>query len=136
MKLRIYTDGGSKGNPGPSAIGIVCFDDAKKEIFRHRDDIGVATNNKAEYQAVVTALELVRDKTDSFPSKIEKVDFYSDSQLLVNQLNGTYKIKKAHIRDFVFKIRILESELRIPIYYHHVMREKNKLADALVNDEV
>lgn len=133
MKLIIHTDGGSKGNPGPAAIGIVIDTADGKELLQYREDIGIKTNNEAEYTAAVRALELVRDK---FSEGLERVDFYSDSQLMVRQLNGEYKIKQPHIRDFVFKIRILESELRIPVVYHHVLRDKNTLADALVNDAV
>ena len=133
MRLTIYTDGGSKGNPGPAAVGIV-FYEGKSELLKHREDIGIATNNEAEYTAVIRALELVKEKfAQAFPAEI---DFYSDSELLVKQLNGEYKIKAPHIRDFIFKIRVLESELRIPIRFHHVTRDKNKLADALVNNNV
>ena len=122
-----------RGNPGPAAIGIVIDTADGKELLQYREDIGIKTNNEAEYTAAVRALELVRDK---FSEGLERVDFYSDSQLMVRQLNGEYKIKQPHIRDFVFKIRILESELRIPVVYHHVLRDKNTLADALVNDAV
>ncbi len=131
MKLIVHTDGGSKGNPGPAAIGVVIATNDGKELLRYREDIGIKTNNEAEYTAAIRALELIREK---FTDQLERVDFYSDSQLMVRQLNGEYKIKQPHIRDFVFKIRILESELRIPVVYHHVLRGKNTLADALVND--
>lgn len=131
MKLIVHTDGGSKGNPGPAAIGVVITESPSKELLRYREDIGIKTNNEAEYTAAVRALELIKEK---FAEGLERIDFYSDSQLMVRQLNGEYKIKQPHIRDFVFKIRVLESELRIPVVYHHVLREKNVLADALVND--
>lgn len=136
MNLKIFTDGGSKGNPGPAAIGVVIYDASVegKELLKYREDIGVKTNNEAEYTAVIRALELVLEKFS--PRNPQRIDFYADSQLLVRQLNGEYKIKTAHIRDLIFKIRVLESQLRIPIYFHHVMREKNMLADALVNDAV
>ena len=133
MILKIFTDGGSKGNPGPSAIGIVGYTEEGKEILRHREDIGRATNNEAEYTAVIKALELIHFQISNFKFQINRIDFYSDSRLMVNQLNGLFKIKKAHIRNFVFKVRILESELRLPVYYHHIRREENKVADALVN---
>jgi len=150
MRLSIYTDGGSKGNPGPAAIGVAIYEGDRgknpgttkldNELFRYREDIGTGTNNEAEYEAVVRALELVLGKIDENKpdidiEKLEKIDFYSDSELLVKQLNGIYKVKKSHIRDFVFKIRVLESELRIPVLYQHIRREENVLADALVNDD-
>ena len=150
MKLSIYTDGGSKGNPGPAAIGVAIYDgkrasnpgtkELENELFRYRDDIGTGTNNEAEYGAVIRALELVLGKVEGvdmpFEAKqVEKIDFYCDSELVVKQLNGLYKVKQGHIRDFVFKIRVLESELRIPVLYTHIRREENTLADALVNDD-
>ena len=149
MNLTIYTDGGSKGNPGPAAIGIVIYEGdrgsnpgtktLKNELFRYREDIGTGTNNEAEYEAVVRALELILGKVDAHRPDIElkslkDINFHSDSELLVKQLNGLYKVKNAHIRDFIFKIRVLESELRIPVRYQHIRREENTLADALVND--
>lgn len=133
MKLIIHTDGGSKGNPGPAAIGLVIASSDGTELLRYREDIGIKTNNEAEYTAAIRALELVKEK---FTAELERVTFYSDSQLMVRQLNGEYKVKQPHIRDFVFKVRILESELGVPVVYNHVLRDKNKLADALVNDAV
>lgn len=139
MKLQIYTDGGSKGNPGPAAIGIVCYSvngsDTKEELFRYREDIGTATNNEAEYGAVVKALEIVAEKVSEGSLEApESISFFSDSKLLVEQVNGNWKVKKGHIQEFVLKIRGLEVELGMPVTYTHIPREKNKLADALVND--
>lgn len=131
MKLIIHTDGGSKGNPGPAAIGLVIASSDGTELLRYREDIGIKTNNEAEYTAAIRALEIVKEK---FTDQLERVNFFSDSQLMVRQLNGEYKVKQPHIRDFVFKIRILESELGVPVVYNHVLRDKNTLADALVND--
>jgi ribonuclease HI len=142
MQLSIYTDGGAKGNPGPAAIGVVIYDGARtvnpgtkkveNELARYREDIGRGTNNEAEYIALIRGLELAKKRAESGP--IERIDCYSDSELLVKQLNGLYKVKNTNIRDNVFKIRVLESELRVPVHYHHIPREQNVLADALVND--
>lgn len=126
--LEIYTDGGSKGNPGPSAIGLVFYIDGK-EVFRYREDIGITTNNIAEYTALTRALEFVIKNQYN----INKIICYADSQLLVNQLNGLYKIKNQNLMNLVFSIRALEKEINIPTYFKHVPREKNVLADALVN---
>lgn len=134
MILKIFTDGGSKGNPGPASIGIVFYLDGKK-IFTHREDIGVATNNEAEYRAVIAALEKFKN-TEYGIQNIEGIKLFSDSQLLVNQLNGTYKVKNARIREFILKIRILEQEVKIPVSYHLIPREKNTVADALVNNKL
>jgi len=132
MILHIYTDGGSKGNPGPAAIGGVAYLD-KKIIFKFREDIGVATNNDAEYQAVIMAYKKLSMINDQL-SKVKKIEFFSDSQLLVNQLNGFYKVKNGRIREYIMQIRILEAEVKIPVIYQHIPREKNQAADDLVNN--
>lgn len=138
MILSIYTDGGSRGNPGPSSIGMVFYlsadrqDIEGKKIFTHREDIGIATNNIAEYTAVVRALEQVKSQKLNIKS-ILKIEFYSDSRLLVNQVKGLFKVKNVHIRGCIFKIRILEQEIGLPISYHLIPREQNTVADQLVN---
>lgn len=138
MTLKIYTDGGSKGNPGPASVGMVFYLDGK-EVFKYRENIGIATNNVAEYKAVIRALEIVGNGLKPFPTlfnwdkNITKIEFYSDSQLLVNQVNGFFKVKNAIIREFIFKIRILEQEIGLPISYHLIPREENRVADKLVN---
>lgn len=135
MKVKVYTDGGSKGNPGPAAIGIVFYDEHDHVLFAHREDIGIETNNTAEYRAVMKAYELLIS-TLKPQYAIEKVEWHADSLLVVQQLKGVYKIKQAHIQTYVDQIRVHEKELGLPVSYTHVMREKNKLADALVNDAV
>jgi len=132
MTLHIYTDGGSKGNPGPSAIGVVYYLDSKK-IHQFREDIGFGTNNEAEYAAVIKALEHIKKLKNTH--QFESICLSADSNLLVNQLNGVFKVKNERIRTFVFKIRILEQEINLPISYRHIPREKNTLADALVNNK-
>jgi probable phosphoglycerate mutase len=132
MHLTIHTDGGSLNNPGPAACSyIITKDDGsileKKFIF-----LGNKTNNFAEYSGVKSALTalLVIKKTLPF----SRLSFISDSLLMVNQLNGVYKIKNADIRVFVFEIRSLEQQLAVPISYKHVLREHNADADALVKE--
>lgn len=132
MTLTIFTDGGSKGNPGPAAIGVAMYLNGKKLEF-YREDLGIATNNVAEYTAVLRALEkAIHHKSSGVEFK--KIEFKADSLLVVSQLNGVYKIKNPTIRDFIIKIRILESELNMPISYTHIYREDNTVADALVNN--
>ena len=130
MTLKIYTDGGSKGNPGPSSIGIVFYIDGKK-VFSHHESIGIATNNDAEYTALVRALELIVKQYKE--EKINKVEFYSDSRLMVNQVNGLFKVKHGKIKEYMLKIRGLEQEVNTPISYHYIPREQNQEADLLVN---
>lgn len=139
MILKIYTDGGSKGNPGPSSIGGVFFLD-KKKIFDFKKSIGIATNNDAEYQALINALEIINPKFQ-VPNKlkisnfenVKQIEFYSDSRLMVNQAKGLFKVKNGRIREYILKIRGLEQEINLPISYHLIPREQNQEADKLVN---
>ncbi len=133
MTLTINTDGGSKGNPGPAAIGIAMYLDGKKLEY-YREDLGIATNNAAEYTAVVRALEKAQ-KYQTEGTHFDKIEFKVDSLLVVSQLNGSFKVKNAFIRDFIMKIRMLESDLNIPVTYTHIYREENTIADALVNNK-
>ncbi|OGK19982.1 hypothetical protein A3C23_04430 [Candidatus Roizmanbacteria bacterium RIFCSPHIGHO2_02_FULL_37_13b] len=132
--LKIFTDGGSKGNPGPSAIGVSFIKD-EKEVFKYREDIGLATNNVAEYAALIKAMELIKSNSSGFMDNVSTIVFNSDSKLMVNQVNGLYKVKNSRIREFIMKIRILESEIKLPIKYQQIPREKNLRADNLVNNK-
>jgi ribonuclease HI len=134
MVLKIYTDGGARGNPGPASIGMVFYVEDQK-VFTYRENIGVATNNVAEYSAVITAMSKLKTQTSKLRN-IEKIEFYSDSSLLINQVNGLFKVKNAKIREFIFKIRTLEQEIKLPISYHLIPREENQVADRLVNNQI
>ncbi len=132
MILKIFTDGGSKGNPGPAAIGLVFYLD-NKQIYSYREDIGIATNNDAEYKAVIMAYKRLLVISDQLFG-VKRIAFFSDSQLLVNQLNGLYKVKNARIREYILQIRILEQEIKLPVSYLQIPRDQNQVADALVNN--
>ena len=131
MILRIYTDGGSKGNPGPSSIGGVFYLD-KKQVFNFKKLIGIATNNDAEYLALIEALEKVRSY-ELGVMRVTQIQFYSDSRLMVNQVKGFFKVKNGKIKEYIFKIRSLEQEINLPIFYYLVPREQNREANRLVN---
>ena len=132
MQLTIYTDGGAIGNPGPAAFAYVIYKD-KEIIDSHSESIGVATNNVAEYTGLIRALERVKKLLLSSNSKpLTSIIVFSDSSLMVNQLNGLFKLKNAVIRELVLKVRVLEGEIKTPIIYKHILREKNQLADSLV----
>lgn len=135
MVLQIYTDGGSKGNPGPASIGIAFFIDGKK-IDIYREDIGHATNNEAEYTALVRALEIVKKSSKLQALGYRSIQAFSDSRLMVNQVNGLFKVKESRLRDFIFKIRALETEIGLPISYKDIPREQNTVADDLVNNKI
>ncbi|MEK7177830.1 MAG: ribonuclease HI family protein [Patescibacteria group bacterium] len=127
MILKVFTDGGSKGNPGPSSIGGVGYIEDKK-IFEFKKAIGIATNNDAEYQALISALEQILNI-----KKVTKINFYSDSRLMVNQVKGLFKVNIGRIREYILRIRVLEQEIALPITYNYVPREENVEADLLVN---
>ncbi|MDO8487163.1 MAG: ribonuclease HI family protein [Candidatus Curtissbacteria bacterium] len=124
--ITIFTDGGSRGNPGQAAYGFV-VKTGGKNVKEAGGILGVATNNFAEYTAVIRALEYAKEK---FAGR--DIKFYMDSNLVASQLSGLFKIKNAVIRELVFKVRQLESSFG-QITYTHVPREKNKEADAQVN---
>jgi ribonuclease HI len=128
-ELVIYCDGGARGNPGPAAIGAVVLDpstDPPTRLATVSERIGVATNNVAEYRALVAALEAARE----FPAR--RVRVRADSQLIVRQLEGRYRVKQAHLRPFYERARELLSEYE-DVELAHVPREQNTEADALVN---
>lgn len=139
MILKVYIDGGSKGNPGPSTIGGVGYL-KNKRIFEFKKSIGIATNNDAEYQALIKALEILNPKS-KIPNKLQSsnfqnikhIQFFSDSRLMVNQVNGLFKVKNGKIKEYILKIRSLEQEIKLPIIYHLIPREQNVEADRLVN---
>lgn len=124
--LEIFCDGGSRGNPGPAAYGYVVFQNGQV-VQKQGGYIGVATNNFAEYTAIVEALSWLKENY-----KGEELKFFLDSQLAASQLSGLYKVKDSKIREFVFKIRIFESDFS-KVTYTHIRREKNKFADQMVN---
>ena len=128
-ELVIYCDGGARGNPGPAAIGAVVLDpstDPPTRVATVSERIGVATNNVAEYRALVAALEAARE----FPAR--RIRVRADSQLLVRQLEGRYRVKQAHLRPYFERARELLSAYE-DVDLAHVPREQNTEADALVN---
>jgi len=132
QKLNIFTDGGARGNPGSAAIGVFIKDDKGAEIAGFGKKIGVSTNNIAEYKAVIEALFWVIKNKEKL-SKDVKINFFLDSNLVCSQIVGIFKIKNSYLRDLLFQVRQLESEIDIPINYSYIPREKNKEADRYVN---
>jgi ribonuclease HI len=125
-KLIINTDGGSRGNPGPAAIGVILRNEAEEIIFRHGAYIGRNTNNYAEYAALIKALETARDLggTDLLVRM--------DSELIVKQMQGLYKIKEPTLQELAQKVLLLKKHFQ-SVVFTHVRRELNKDADAEVN---
>jgi ribonuclease HI len=136
MQLIIHTDGGARGNPGPAGIGFTVEESSQngnlKTIYEKGKVIGETTNNVAEYQAVKEALKYLKSIPEILV-KTEQINFRLDSTLVVNQLNGLFKVKDAKLRVFITDIRILESEIQKEITYKYIPREQNRQADFLVN---
>jgi len=128
MILNIYTDGGARGNPGPAGIGAVIFDDAGKVVKEFGEYIGKATNNQAEYTALIRGLE------EAVKLKPTKINCFLDSELVVKQLNKEYKVKNTEIKELYGKV--LEIGFFKAITFNYIPREKNKRADGLVNKAI
>lgn len=126
--LRIYCDGGARGNPGPAAAATVIKNTAGNTRVICGKYLGETTNNKAEYAAVELSLEKVQEVFGT----TEKIKFFLDSSLVVNQLSGLYRVKDAAIRETILRIRNLEIVAK-EVYYQHIPREKNRQADKIVN---
>ncbi len=124
-EIKIYCDGGSRGNPGPSAAGVVFVDNNDKVVAQYNEYLGEQTNNFAEYSAVLLALKHIDNYKNS------KIKFFLDSQLVVQQLKGAYKVKSDNIKPLYHKI-ISQIEV-LDVEFTHVLREYNKLADEQVN---
>lgn len=126
MNLKIFTDGGSRGNPGPAACAYVVYNKAGVLQDKCGKYLGITTNNEAEYQGVIFALESLVTRTQNL------VTFYLDSLLVVQQLNGRWKIKEPRLRELILKVKELEGQMTIR--YAYVPREQNAEADLLVNE--
>lgn len=130
--LQIFTDGGSRGNPGPSASAFVVLDETGTVIHEEAKVLGVTTNNVAEYQAIVDALFWI-SRNANLLQKESLVLVRMDSQLAYSQIVGLYKMKNARLAKLLFKIREYESQTPATVRYEHIPRIKNKKPDALVN---
>ncbi len=133
MKYIIYTDGGSRGNPGKAAIGVVFCSDAGVPLQKFGEYLGDGlTNNEAEYRAVIFAFKKFRELYGTEVLSQTEIEIRSDSELLVNQMSGRYKIKNENIRNFVVTIqRLMEGFAKVK--YIAIPREQNKIADSMVN---
>lgn len=129
----IHTDGGARGNPGPAACAFIAEIDGKI-IKQDSFFLGNSTNNCAEYQGAIIALKWLRDNYKEL--KIANAIFYLDSELVVRQLNGVYKIKDKKLIQLSLQVTELLKEMDLKIYFKTVPRIKNKIADLLVNEEL
>jgi ribonuclease HI len=127
VKARLSTDGGSRGNPGPAAFGYVLEAEDGHVLAAHGEAIGLATNNQAEYRGLVAGLE------KALELGVDEVEVASDSELLVRQMRGEYKVKNAALKELQMEASALVDRLS-KVSFTAVRREHNELADQLVND--
>jgi len=130
-KIVVYCDGGARGNPGPAASAFVALENSKV-VYKESLFLGKTTNNVAEYQSVVIALNWLSKQK----SQQESIKVVVDSQLVFRQLNGEYKIKKEELKKLAIKIKRLEKKIKSEIIFDWLPRSKNKIADKLVNKEL
>jgi ribonuclease HI len=127
MRYIVHTDGAARGNPGPAAVGVVIQDETGRVVYEVSRSLGVRTNNEAEYLAFLAALEYLRE------SRPEGVEFNLDSELVVRQLNGQYKVKEPRLQALHGQALMLLN-LFPGHSIRHVRREQNKRADELANE--
>jgi ribonuclease HI len=127
VKAKLFTDGGARGNPGPAAYGYVIEAEDGTVLASHGERIGVATNNVAEYRALIAGLDKALELA------VPEVEVVSDSELLVKQMRGEYKVKNAALQELSIQASRLAREIG-KVTYTAVRREHNELADRLVNE--
>ena len=128
MKLTIYTDGASRGNPGPSSYGYRIEEDSGKLLHQSGKYIGETTNNVAEYTGVLEALKWCK----RFLKAPLRIQFFVDSRLVAEQLSGRFKVKSLHLKPIIEEIKIIYGQLG-EVSFKHIPREKNTRADKLAN---
>ena len=126
MKVRLFTDGGARGNPGPAAFGFVLEAENGDLLASEGEAIGVATNNVAEYRGLIAGLER------AIANEVRELEVVSDSELMVKQMRGEYRVKNEGLQELHAHARALAGHFDT-IEYRHVRRAENELADKLVN---
>ena len=133
-KFIIYTDGGSRGNPGKAAIGVVICNEKEQEVKKYGEYLGDnLTNNEAEYAAVISALKKFKAAFGKAVAESTEILIKSDSEFLVKQMNAEYKVEAEKIQPLFMQIWNLKMDFKA-VKFRHIMREQNKEADRLVNE--
>lgn len=131
--LNVFTDGGARGNPGPSAIGVYISDGNNKQVTGFGKTIGIATNNVAEYRGVIAALDWIIENKKSL-AEDARINFFLDSKLICSQILGLWKVKNVGLKDLLLDVRDREGQILLQMFYKHIPREQNTKADAFVNE--
>lgn len=133
MTFTLYADGGARGNPGPAGAGAVVFDAAGKRVIEVADFLGTATNNVAEYEAVIRGLKALAAAYPPDYFKTAALTIRMDSKLVIEQLKGAYKVKHPNLIPRYLELKNILARSFGDVAYEHVRRELNKDADALAN---
>lgn len=129
--IQVFTDGGSRGNPGEAASGVYIIDD-EQELASFGVRLGITTNNVAEYTAVIEAFNWLLTHREKI-SNSSGISFFMDSKLVASQLSGLFKVKHPNMQPLFLSVKQKEHQLGLRITYTHIPREKNKMADKMVN---
>lgn len=127
LEAQLFTDGGSRGNPGPSALGYAILDIDNNVVKKYGEYIGITTNNQAEYRALISGLD------ECTKLGVEHLSVYMDSELIVKQLTGKYRVKNVDLLPHYENVQNQAKKFK-KISFNHVKREFNKLADSMVNE--
>ncbi len=134
MHYILYADGGARGNPGPAGAGAVVFDSIGKRVAEVSDYLGVATNNVAEYEALIRGLKALVAEFRDGHFKDASVTVRMDSKLVIEQMKGVYKVKHPNLIPLCFEARNVIARNFGRVSFEHIPREKNADADALANE--
>ena len=129
----LHTDGGSRGNPGPAALGVVIANEKDQPLKAYGEYIGETTNNEAEYRAVISGLKKIKALWGREAAKRANVKVLMDSELVVKQLNHQYKLENPKIQQFFLELWNLMLDFK-SVSFTHIPREQNREADRLVNE--
>lgn len=132
MRFTLYADGGSRGNPGPAGSGAIIRDEAGATVVTVSEFLGTATNNVAEYTAVLRGLESLRDVLGALAAQAE-VQVYMDSMLVVRQMSGEWKLKNEGLKPLAARVHSAASSFK-HVTFAHIYRDKNADADRLANE--
>ena len=134
--VKVYSDGASRGNPGKAGIGIVIYDENNFILSSYKEYLGETTNNQAEYKALLKSIDLIKKLVESGEKEFDIIEFYSDSLLMVNQINFDFQVKEPELALLNNKFHVKMKKIGIQYSIQYIDRELNKAADRLANQAI
>jgi len=131
--IKVFTDGAARDNPGKAGIGIIIYDENNFILSSYKEYLGETTNNQAEYKALIKSIELIKKIKEKGGHLFERIEFYSDSELIVNQVKLDYRVKEPELALLNNQFLVKMKKIGIPFTISHIPREQNKAADRLAN---